>query len=262
MQTELHFHLLPAVDDGPPDDPAAVALAMAAVKDGTARVVVTPHVRALDLSRLPDHVHKLRGLLERCEVSLQVVGGGEISPDDVDDLDDAELELIAHGPPGRRWVLLEAPLVPCRPDLDAARAELRRRGFQVLIGHPERSPGLELPALRRQVAEGAVLQINSSSLVGRHGTRATRAALKIVSSGLPFVLASDAHRLSRPPTLSDGALALKRAGIDPATIRFAVDTGPERLLAEGLSLSERFSPEAPSPPDGSVAQSASVAGGG
>jgi protein-tyrosine phosphatase len=261
MRTELHFHLLPAVDDGPPDDPAAVALALAAVKDGTARIVVTPHVRALELSRLPDHVQRLRGLLERCEVPLAVVCGGEVSPDDVEHLDDTELELIAHGPPGRRWVLLEAPLGPCRPDLEAARAELRQRGFQVLIGHPERSPGLELPMMRRQVAEGAVLQINSSSLVGRHGARSMRTALEVASSGLPFVLASDAHRLSRPPTLSDGALALERAGVDAGTIRFAVDAGPERLLTEGLSLSERFRLESPSSPDGSAAQSASVTGG-
>jgi protein-tyrosine phosphatase len=261
MRTELHFHLLPAVDDGPPDDPAAVALAMAAVKDGTARVVVTPHVRAIDLRLLPDHVHKLRGLLERSAVPLQVVCGGELAPDDVEHLDDAELELIAHGPPGRRWVLLEAPLGPCRPDLEAARIELRQRGFQVLVGHPERSPGLELPAMRAQVAEGAVLQINSSSLVGRHGTRAMRTALEVAASGLPFVLASDAHRLSRPPTLSEGALALERAGVDAATIRFAVDTGADRLLAEGLSLSERFSVSAPAPPGDSAAQSTSVAGG-
>jgi len=102
------------------------------------------------------------------------------------------------------------------------------------------------------VAEGAVLQINASSLLGRHGMRATAMALKLVSSGLPFVLASDAHRLARPPLLSDGALALERAGVDAETIRFAVETGPERLLTEGLSLSEPFNPEGPDPGPSSV----------
>jgi protein-tyrosine phosphatase len=248
MRTELHFHLLPAVDDGPTDDDAAVVLAEAAVKDGTSRVVVTPHVREINLSRLPDHVERLRGLLARRDVPLEVVRGGEISPDDVEALSDSDLEVIAHGPAGRRWVLLEAPLGPCRPDLEAARVELRRRGFQVLIGHPERSPELRLSQLRDQVREGAVLQINAPSLVGRHGTRANRSALELVSSGLPFVLASDAHRLSRPPMLSEGALALERAGVDAETIRFAVETGPERLLAEGLSLSEPFNSQGPPGP--------------
>ncbi|MGI8864703.1 MAG: CpsB/CapC family capsule biosynthesis tyrosine phosphatase [Solirubrobacteraceae bacterium] len=255
MRTELHFHLLPAVDDGPPDDDAAVALAKAAIQDGTSRVVVTPHVREINLSRLPDHVERLRGLLERRDVPLEVLGGGEVSPDDVAALSDSDLEVIAHGPAGRRWVLLEAPLGPCRPDLEVARVELGQRGFQVLIGHPERSPELRLAQLRDQVGDGAVLQINAPSLLGRHGPRATRSALELVSSGLPFVLASDAHRLSRPPMLSDGALALERAGVDAETIRFAVETGPERLLTEGLSLSEPFKP------DGSAVQSTSVAGG-
>jgi protein-tyrosine phosphatase len=252
MRTELHFHLLPGVDDGPPDDDAAVALAKAAVNDGTSRVVVTPHIREIDLSRLPDHVDRLRGLLERSNVPLDVVRGGEVAPDDVAQLGDDELEVIAHGPPDRRWVLLEAPLGPCRPDLDVARVELRQRGFQVLIAHPERSPELQRSQLQRQVAEGAVLQINASSLLGRHGMRATAMALKLASSGLPFVLASDAHRLSRPPLLSDGALALGRAGVDAETIRFAVETGPGRLLAEGLSLSEPFNPEGSAPEPSSV----------
>ena len=56
---------------------------------------------------------------------------------------------IAHGPPGRRWVLLEAPLFD--DDVDgflAGTAEVRGRGFATLIGHPERC----LPLM----AEGAL----------------------------------------------------------------------------------------------------------
>jgi protein-tyrosine phosphatase len=41
---DLHFHLLPGVDDGPPDLDAAVALARAATNIGVATIVATPHV--------------------------------------------------------------------------------------------------------------------------------------------------------------------------------------------------------------------------
>ena len=70
---------------------------------------------------------------------LEVRTGAELAHDDVPLLGDGELAAIAQGPPGARWVLIEAPLFG--GDLDgflAATAELRARGFGTLIGHPER----------------------------------------------------------------------------------------------------------------------------
>ena len=43
---DLHFHLLPGVDDGPGDMDASLELARRAVADGIGTVVATPHVRA------------------------------------------------------------------------------------------------------------------------------------------------------------------------------------------------------------------------
>ena len=47
QRAELHFHLLPGVDDGPGDMAESVELARLAVADGTSLVTVTPHVRDL-----------------------------------------------------------------------------------------------------------------------------------------------------------------------------------------------------------------------
>ena len=93
----------------------------------------------------------------------------------------AELETVAQGPPGRRWLLLEAPL-PGTGTLDGLQdsaQELRDRGFGLLIGHPERSPALvDAPgAVEGLLAAGDRLQVNGSSLTGYHGAaRARRGA--------------------------------------------------------------------------------------
>lgn len=233
MRTELHFHLLPAVDDGPRDEREALELARMAVADGTRRVVATPHVRELDLHELPTRVSRLRTVLAEAGVPLQVFGGGEISPHDASDLGPDELELIAQGPPQARWLLLEAPLWPDPRALSTAADELRARGYGLVIGHPERSGGITIEHLRAHVEQGATLQLNASSLAGVHGAAAAEAARVIARSGLPFILASDAHSPSRPPLLTAGARALRAAGVGAETIWLAVDIGPANLFEFG-----------------------------
>ena len=88
--------------------------------------------------------------------------------------------------------------------------------------------------LEEQVRRGAILQINASSLIGRHGPESERRGLAIAHSGLPFVIASDAHSAARPPFLSEAARRLSAAGFDPELIEAAVEIGPARLLEIGL----------------------------
>jgi protein-tyrosine phosphatase len=234
VRTELHTHLLPGVDDGPTDEAEALALARLAVADGTRTVVATPHVSMVDVATLPDRVGRLAEALRGDRVPLEILPGGELSPADVYRVGEDELDSIAQGPPDRRWLLLEAPLMAGRPGLAAAAAELRTRGYDVLIGHPERSPTYSIDELREHVRVGSVVQINASSLVGGHGARAKQLGLELARSGLPFVLASDAHSEQRPPLLSAGAHVLAAAGLDERTIRVAVDAGPALLLKAGL----------------------------
>jgi protein-tyrosine phosphatase len=234
VRTELHFHLLPGVDDGPRDLAGAIALARLAVADGTGRIVTTPHVRSIVVTELADRMAHLQARLREAGIGLELRAGGELSPDDVELLSDGELRTLAQGPRDRPWLLLEAPLAPTVPDLGAAADELRGRGFEPLIAHPERSRSTPIAQLRAQVARGACLQINASSLAGAHGREAERVGLELVRSGMPFVVASDAHSPARPPLLTRATERLLAAGVDRAAVVWATDTGPERLLADGL----------------------------
>ena len=244
----MHFHLLPGIDDGPRDEAEAINLARLAVEDGTGRVVVTPHVRLADVESLARATEGLQAALRGARIDLEVQAGGEVAPDDVAALEDEQLELLAHGPPGERWLLLEAPLFSGTRDLDSAAEELRERGFGVLVGHPERSRGTPDSVIRGQVARGAVLQLNASSLTGCHGGEARRRGLALARSGLPFVLASDAHSPARPPQLTPAAVTLVALGIDERTVRAAVDVLPEAILTEGLAAAR--SRRAPAPHGG------------
>jgi protein-tyrosine phosphatase len=243
-RAELHFHLLPGIDDGPVTMEDAVALARLAVADGTGVVTVTPHVRDLLrdelLGQLPRRVAAVRDALRAAGVPLEVRTGAELAQEDVAFLVDDELDAIAQGPDGARWVLIEAPLFGGDGEaFVAATAAVRARGFGTLIGHPERASGfMRLDgAVERELRAGAVLQVNASSLTGEHGGPARQWGIELIRSGRATVVASDAHRVTRPPRLGEAVAVLAGAGVRDA--ERLVSAAPLALLERGLAAVPR-----------------------
>src|SRR5437763_13639226 len=85
-RADIHFHLLPDVDDGAADLEETVELARLAEADGTGVIVATPHVRSefvTDVSDLPDRVAEVRARLRLQENDGAVRRGGEPGPQEV-----------------------------------------------------------------------------------------------------------------------------------------------------------------------------------
>ena len=237
-RADIHFHLLPGVDDGPPTEAQAAELARATVADGTDDVVATPHVRLVEVMELPDRVERLRHVLRSEDVALEVHCGGELHPDDVPRLAPSELDVLGVGPSGAAWLLLEAPLMGGAETFAPAASELRAHGYSVVIAHPERSPGMvELgldETLQIEVSAGSRIQINATSLLGRHGDAARRRAIHLIDAGFAHAVASDAHGLERGPVLTTAFIEIQRRwGWQVA--RALVDEGPRRLLSHGIA---------------------------
>jgi len=238
---DLHFHLLPGVDDGPADLAASFELARAALAEATATVVATPHVRSdlglTDAGEIDARVRVLRAALAAARIPLEVRRGGELGHDLVFGMGDHELDLLAQGAPGARWLLVETPFEGIGEDFHAATSELRERGFGVLLAHPERSADAVLDGaagLRREVAAGSLAQINALSLTGGHGEEARTAAWTLLDGGLAAVVASDAHGPSRPPALGLAWRALVDGGLAPRAADALTATGPRGLLVRGI----------------------------
>jgi protein-tyrosine phosphatase len=241
-RAELHFHILPGVDDGPATMDESLELARLAVADGTGTVVATPHVRLVDVAEIPGWVDAVQRRLDEERIPLELRCGGELAHDDVAGLSDRDLDSIAHGPDGARWVLLEAPLPgtgATAEEFIAGADELRARGFGVLVGHPERADvlfeeGDDAPALRRERALGSPLQVNASSLVGDHGQAAKRRALALCRRGEVAVISSDAHRPTRGPRLVEAVRALVEGGMAAADADDLTQRAPRALLERGI----------------------------
>ena len=237
---DLHLHLLPGVDDGARSLRQSIEFSRRLAADGITEVTVTPHVGAglaYDPLSIPDRVAALQHALDRAGVQLRLHGGGEIHPHGAGGLSDAELEVVAHGPAGARWVLCEVPFAGIDDAYLETCRELRRRGYGVLIGHPERAVGFApegLELLRGELATGSLLQVNVCSLMGNNGAAAREAAGALVRDGLAFVLASDAHPGSREHTLRQGFDLAVAAGATPLAAERMTQDNPLFLLRHGI----------------------------
>src|SRR4051794_22942170 len=216
---DLHLHLLPGVDDGARDERASLEHAARMAREGVREASVTPHVGHPDFPvavlEIPARTAALQRALDRAGIPLKLHPGGEIHPSAAPRLTAAEVDVLASGPSGARWVLAEVPFEGIDTDYLAACYTLRAHGVSLVIAHPERAAGIldgGLELLRAELAAGDVLQVNVCSLLGQHGLEAQTAAERLVRSGLAYVLASDGHPGTRSHTLRVGFELALQAG--------------------------------------------------
>lgn len=237
---DLHCHILPGVDDGPPDWNAALEMARALVAEGVTHVAATPHGPGSAHSHRYDPTH-LRGLvvqlrehLQRAKISLQVVLGTEIV------FDVGLVHQLQHGqllPYGSsRAVLLESPSQIVATHLERAIFELQLAGYRVVLAHPERTrafqdnPNLLVPLVER----GVLIQVTAGSLVGLHGERLRQIATQLVCHNLAHLLASDAHTATghRAPALQ-AAVAYATILVGQNAVHQMTHILPKSLLSDG-----------------------------
>ena len=241
-RVDLHLHLLPGVDDGAPDEDAALEHAARMAAAGVRAATVTPHVGSpffdVVLEEIEERTVLLQRALDREGVDLRLEPGGEVFPGAAAELSPAQLDRIAHGPAGARWVLAEVPFAGVDEAFATSLGEIRAKGFGIVIAHPERAAGLltdgGLARLRPALQAGAVLQVNACSLLGRQGPEAQDAARRLVRARLAYIIASDGHPGTRTHTLADAEPAALAAGASPAQVVQLTQANPRFLLRHGL----------------------------
>jgi protein-tyrosine phosphatase len=237
---DLHSHVLPGIDDGPPSMADSVALAAAAAKAGTTTMAATPHLRAdFPDVRPEDLAERCRWLAARLDdegVPVTIVSGAEVDVRWSATASDEDLRLASFGQRGRD-LLVETPYALV-PDFEGMLDQLGRRGYRILLAHPERNSTFQTQPTRLEqlVERGVLLQVTTSAVASqdRH-SRSRWLAQGLVEHGMAHVIASDAHRAHewRPPALTE-ALATARQ-LAPLRADWMVTDAPAAVL-EGVPL--------------------------
>ena len=242
---DLHCHLLPGLDDGAANLDAALAHARRLDAEGVRDVACTPHVKArvfprVAVSELAERRAALQAAIDADGLRVRLHPGGELAHPDALRLGQEELELIAQGPEGARWLLLECPFAGLDAAFTAAAERLTDLGYGLLLAHPERAAGVLGPGrdrLESLRADGALLQVNVCSLLGNHGLEVQEIGAALVRAGTAFCVASDGHPGSRDHSLQLGFHLLLRAGASSAQAMRLTQGNPRFLLRSGIPAS-------------------------
>ena len=198
---DCHSHVVPSGDDGARSIEDGLELCDLAAASGTAVLFATPHVWP-HLPLTAERERAVRRAYERlrARARLELRLGFELTPAPALLREDPARYVLE----GSDVVLMEMPFSGPASDLVELAEHVERAGLTPLVAHPERTdPIRERPELAHELAERWPLQVNASSLLGRHGDEIEELAWRLVENGEVAVVASDGHRLSRPARLDE-----------------------------------------------------------
>lgn len=206
---DLHFHLLPGIDDGPATVDEASEMCRLAAAEGCEAIVATPHQRhpnwwntdRRELESLRRQVEEEIGPLPKLLLGAEIrVGSGLL--EDLDHLTDSGLLPLA----GSRYLLLELDRYGVGPDPEWLVHELRLAEWRPIFAHPELIPVFadDLELMQSLAGMGALFQVTAMSITGDFGSRVQKTVERMIDLGLAHFLASDAHGIEwRPPGLEE-----------------------------------------------------------
>ncbi len=233
---DLHAHVLPGIDDGPPGLSGSLDLLRRAAANRTQIIAATPHLRAdypnvaveaiaAACRALQEHVPPAWG--------LRIVPGGEVDLLWAEDASDEDLRRSSYGGRGTD-LLVETPYGPLTGAFEDALLALAGRGYRMLLAHPEMNASLQRSPERLEalVERGVLLQITGASLLrASSASPSGRLARRLVEEEIAHVIASDTHSGGawRPSEMLAAARAARQ--LAPGRATWMVTSAPAAILA-------------------------------
>ena len=217
---DTHSHLIPYFDDGSADWEMSLDMLRQGEEDGITEVVCTPHIMS---KRDFDREDELMSLYEQLQKRVKDAGlsiklhlGAELYVQPDLELDRQFATIAGNG----RYFLVEFPMNIVPDFVTQHFFEMVMDDKIPVIAHPERNGRIinEPEKAYEFVERGALLQVNSGSLLGIFGKVVKSVAIKLMDANLVTLIGSDAHDLrSRPFKLKQAFEFVKETwGIDRA----------------------------------------------
>ena len=197
LNTDLHSHLIPGIDDGVKDMEESLRMIRGFAELGFRKLITTPHIMSDFFRNTPEiilgGIEKVRQAVKAANIKMELGAAAEYYVDEMFLSKVHGEELLTIGE--KKYVLIEISYVNPPENLKQVIFEMTVRGYIPMLAHPERYPFWyekfeEFHALKEA---GVKFQLNLNSLVGYYGLGAKRAAERMIDENMIEFTGSDLH---------------------------------------------------------------------
>lgn len=211
---DIHNHILIDVDDGPKTKENAIALLKQAKDEGVTDIIATPHHLSPtfdnEYENVQQKLQQLSEIQEVKELGVKLYPGQEIRISDqiIPQLEKGE----AIGLNRSKYLLIELPSGGVPHYTNRLFFDLQSKGYIPVIAHPERNKEISqnLDVLFNLVNGGALSQLTSASLIGKHGKKLQKISIQMIENDLVHFVASDAHHDTNRPFILNSIFKEKK----------------------------------------------------
>jgi len=197
LHTDMHSHLLAALDDGVKTHDEALELIRHFHSLGYRKLITTPHIMSDYYRNEPEQIKKklaeLKDQLVKENIAMEIEAAAEYYLDEelLKKIEDHESLLTF----GKSYFLFETNFLNEPYQLKDFIFKAITQGYKPILAHPERYGYMTMDKAEELRDRGVLLQINIPSIIGFYSKPIQRLAIKLIEKGWVDLLGSDCHNL-------------------------------------------------------------------
>lgn len=194
LGTDMHSHFVPGVDDGSDSIETSLTMIRGMIELGFKKIITTPHIRPDYFPNTRETIltgfEKLKQAIINEGLNIELECAAEYFVDyEFREIIDKEKLLTFSG----NHLLMEISTFSPPPNLFDSIFQMRIKGYQPVIAHPERYGYYQLHEFSKMKDFGCLLQVNTMSLTGHYGKPTKELAMKLLKADLVDMLGTDMH---------------------------------------------------------------------
>ena len=193
---DIHTHVIPCVDDGSPDIETSIFLIEEEIKQGVKYIICTPHFRRrmfeTSKEKILENFNLLCEEVQKRNLDVKLFLGQETYLRHYDSLKRVLDENRIYEMNNQKYLLLEFSYTN-ELDLSEFVYYAKIKGFIPIIAHIERYEYVNIEEAMDIVEAGGLIQVNASSVIGKHGGKIKKKVKKLLKNNLVSFIASDIH---------------------------------------------------------------------
>jgi tyrosine-protein phosphatase YwqE len=198
LQTDIHSHLVPAIDDGSKSIEDSLNMISHFQGFGYKKLITTPHIMGDGYRNTPETIlgglESVKSKLQENDLHVEMAGAAEyyLDFDFERKLDNEKLLTF-----GKNYLLFEISYMNPPDNLYHVIFKMQTQGYKPVLAHPERYNfwHKEFEKYEAFIDKGVLLQMNINSLSGYYSIPTKKVAEQMIEKNMISFVGSDCHHM-------------------------------------------------------------------